>query len=139
MTWPKHQPQLSWSWILHLWGLGIPSLEDGTVRYDISCPQTRQIDRTDGKAVKEANMYFLTESTIALFVSFLINLFVMAVFAEAFYHQTNQEVVSAMPIHLSGEVDPPQSQMDSPSSSSSAVQHFFFCNEGRNGGLERRK
>lgn len=39
-------------------------------------------------------MYFLTESCLALFVSFLINLFVMAVFGEAFYHQRNEDVVS---------------------------------------------
>lgn len=39
-------------------------------------------------------MYFLTESCLALFVSFLINLFVMAVFGEAFYHQRNKDVVS---------------------------------------------
>lgn len=39
-------------------------------------------------------MYFLTESCLALFISFLINLFVMAVFGEAFYHQRNQDVVS---------------------------------------------
>lgn len=31
---------------------------------------------------------------MALFVSFLINVFVVAVFAEAFYGQTNEEVVS---------------------------------------------
>ncbi|XP_061465267.1 natural resistance-associated macrophage protein 1 isoform X2 [Rhineura floridana] len=57
-----------------------------------SLVKTRDVDRTDKKAVKEANMYFLVESTIALFVSFLINLFVMAVFGQAFYHQTNKEV-----------------------------------------------
>ena len=39
-------------------------------------------------------MYFLTESCVALFVSFLINLFVMAVFGEAFYRQRNEDVVS---------------------------------------------
>lgn len=39
-------------------------------------------------------MYFLTEATIALFVSFIINLFVMAVFGQAFYQQTNEEAVS---------------------------------------------
>lgn len=44
--------------------------------------------------MREANLYFLTESCLALFVSFLINLFVMAVFGEAFYHQHNEDVVS---------------------------------------------
>lgn len=44
--------------------------------------------------MSEANKYFLIESCIALFVSFLINLFVMAVFGQAFYHRTNQDVVS---------------------------------------------
>lgn len=42
-------------------------------------------------------MYFLIESTIALFVSFFINLFVMAVFGQAFYQQTNQAAVRHTP------------------------------------------
>lgn len=39
-------------------------------------------------------MYFLIEATIALSASFIINLFVMAVFGQAFYQQTNEEAVS---------------------------------------------
>ncbi|KAG7237737.1 hypothetical protein INR49_031728 [Caranx melampygus] len=54
--------------------------------------KSREVDRTDRKQVKEANKYFFLESTIALFVSFLINVFVVAVFAEAFYNRTNTEV-----------------------------------------------
>ncbi|XP_042747325.1 natural resistance-associated macrophage protein 1 [Lagopus leucura] len=57
-----------------------------------SLVKTRVIDRSKKEEVKEANMYFLTESCLALFVSFLINLFVMAVFGEAFYHQRNEDV-----------------------------------------------
>ncbi|KAF7241904.1 Natural resistance-associated macrophage protein 1 [Varanus komodoensis] len=57
-----------------------------------SLVKTREVDRTNKKAVKEANMYFLTESTIALLVSFVINLFVMAVFGQAFYQKSNSEV-----------------------------------------------
>lgn len=44
--------------------------------------------------MKEANKYFFVEACLALFVSFLINVFVVAVFAEAFYGRTNGEVVS---------------------------------------------
>lgn len=55
--------------------------------------QSRQVDRGNKKEVKEANKYFFIESTIALFVSFLINVFVVAVFAEAFYDKTNMQVV----------------------------------------------
>lgn len=57
-------------------------------------PQSREVDRSSKKEIKEANKYFFVESTIALFVSFLINVFVVAVFAEAFYQRTNLEVVS---------------------------------------------
>lgn len=46
--------------------------------------------------MKEANKYYFIESTIALFISFLINVFVVAVFAEAFYDKTNIEVVGIM-------------------------------------------
>lgn len=52
------------------------------------------MDRSNKKDVKEANKYFFIEASMALFVSFLINVFVVAVFAEAFYGQTNEEVVS---------------------------------------------
>ncbi|XP_042356438.1 natural resistance-associated macrophage protein 2-like isoform X2 [Plectropomus leopardus] len=54
--------------------------------------KSRDIDRKNKKEVKEANKYFFIESTVALFVSFLINVFVVAVFAEAFYNKTNMEV-----------------------------------------------
>lgn len=58
-----------------------------------SFAQSREINRNNKKEVKEANKYFFIESSIALFVSFLINVFVVAVFAQAFYHKTNSEVV----------------------------------------------
>ncbi|KAG5260570.1 hypothetical protein AALO_G00305340 [Alosa alosa] len=54
--------------------------------------KSRQVDRGNKREVKEANKYFFIESAIALFVSFLINVFVMAVFAEAFYDKTNIQV-----------------------------------------------
>lgn len=56
--------------------------------------QSRDVDRSNRKKVKEANKYFFIESTVALFISFLINVFVVAVFGEAFYGRTNMEVVS---------------------------------------------
>uniref|UniRef100_A0A8C4M2V4 Natural resistance-associated macrophage protein 1 n=1 Tax=Equus asinus asinus TaxID=83772 RepID=A0A8C4M2V4_EQUAS len=52
--------------------------------------KSREIDRSRRADIREANMYFLIEATIALSVSFLINLFVVAVFGQAFYQQTNQ-------------------------------------------------
>jgi natural resistance-associated macrophage protein len=55
--------------------------------------QSRQIDRSNKNEVKEANKYYFIEATIALFISFLINVFVVAVFAQAFYNKTNMEVV----------------------------------------------
>ncbi|MGH0176989.1 UNVERIFIED_CONTAM: hypothetical protein FKN15_013655 [Acipenser sinensis] len=54
--------------------------------------KSRQIDRSNKSEVKEANKYFFIESCVALFISFLINVFVVAVFAEAFYGRTNEEV-----------------------------------------------
>uniref|UniRef100_A0AAX7U8Y0 Solute carrier family 11 member 2 n=1 Tax=Astatotilapia calliptera TaxID=8154 RepID=A0AAX7U8Y0_ASTCA len=47
--------------------------------------KSREVDRSNKKEVKEANKYFFIESTVALFVSFLINVFVVAVFAELLY------------------------------------------------------
>ncbi|CAK6955744.1 natural resistance-associated macrophage protein 2-like isoform X3 [Scomber scombrus] len=54
--------------------------------------KSREIDRRNKKEVKEANKYFFIESTIALFISFLINVFVVAVFAQSFFNKTNMEV-----------------------------------------------
>ncbi|KAM7401936.1 hypothetical protein PAMP_017213 [Pampus punctatissimus] len=54
--------------------------------------KSRDIDRKNKKEIKEANKYYFIESSIALFVSFLINVFVVAVFAQAFYDKTNMEV-----------------------------------------------
>lgn len=54
--------------------------------------KSREIDRKNKKEVKEANKYFFIESTIALFISFLINVFVVAIFAQAFYNRTNIEM-----------------------------------------------
>ncbi|XP_034022750.1 natural resistance-associated macrophage protein 2-like isoform X2 [Thalassophryne amazonica] len=54
--------------------------------------KSRQIDRSNKKEVKEANKYYFIESSVALFISFLINVFVVSVFAEAFYNKSNMEV-----------------------------------------------
>ena len=67
--------------------------------------KSRDVDRRRKEKVKEANMYFFVESAIALFVSFLINVFVVSVFADGLYHKTNAEVnatcqaQSSMTIH----------------------------------------
>lgn len=54
--------------------------------------KSRQVDRGNKREVQEANKYFFLESCIALFVSFIINIFVVSVFAEAFYQKTNADV-----------------------------------------------
>lgn len=56
--------------------------------------QSREVDRSSKKRISEANKYFFLESCVALLVSFIINVFVVAVFAEAFYERTNAQVVS---------------------------------------------
>jgi len=54
--------------------------------------KSRDIDRSKKREVREANFYFFIEAAIALFVSFLINVFVVSVFAEGLYQKTNQYV-----------------------------------------------
>lgn len=56
--------------------------------------KSREIDRTKKERVREANLYYFIEAAIALLVSFVINVFVVAVFAHGLFHKTNQEVVS---------------------------------------------
>ncbi|KAI9579231.1 hypothetical protein GQX74_004703 [Glossina fuscipes] len=55
--------------------------------------KSRDIDRRQSAKVREANYYFFIEASVALFVSFIINLFVVAVFAHGMYGQTNNDVL----------------------------------------------
>uniref|UniRef100_F6VMS4 Solute carrier family 11 member 2 n=1 Tax=Ciona intestinalis TaxID=7719 RepID=F6VMS4_CIOIN len=54
--------------------------------------KSREVDRSKPRKIREANFYYLIESTIALFVSFIINLFVVSVFAEAFYNSSYEHL-----------------------------------------------
>ena len=54
--------------------------------------KSRDVDRNNKRRVKEANMYYFIESTVALFVSLIINVFVVAVFAAGLYGKTNDDV-----------------------------------------------
>lgn len=56
--------------------------------------KSRDIDRTSKEKVKDANKYYFIESAIALLLSFVINVFVVAVFAHGLFQKTNREVVS---------------------------------------------
>lgn len=39
-------------------------------------------------------MYYFVEASIALLVSFIINVFVVSVFAHGLYNKTNEDIVS---------------------------------------------
>ncbi|KAK3868545.1 hypothetical protein Pcinc_026075 [Petrolisthes cinctipes] len=54
--------------------------------------KSREVDRKNKDEVREANKYFFIEACVALLCSFIINVFVVSVFAEGLYHVTNQEV-----------------------------------------------
>ncbi len=56
---------------------------------------SRNIDRSSKARVKEANMYNMIESGAALFISFFINLAVVAVFAEAFFGRDDAKLSTA--------------------------------------------
>ncbi|XP_025830765.1 protein Malvolio isoform X2 [Agrilus planipennis] len=70
--------------------------------------KSREIDRRKPEKVKEANMYFFVESIIALFVSFIINVFVVAVFAHGLYRTENSEIRQACESHpyINGTIFP---------------------------------
>ena len=55
--------------------------------------KSRNVDRQKTHAVRQANMYFFIESAVALFVSFIINVFVVSVFASGLYGKTNQDIM----------------------------------------------
>ncbi|GAB6031038.1 hypothetical protein CHUAL_007852 [Chamberlinius hualienensis] len=54
--------------------------------------KSRKIDRSTKAAIKDANRYNFIESCIALFVSFIINVFVVSVFGSTLYQRTNFEM-----------------------------------------------
>ncbi|TKR77890.1 hypothetical protein L596_018786 [Steinernema carpocapsae] len=54
--------------------------------------KSRTVDRHRREKVAEANKYFCIESAIALVCSFIINLFVLSVFGDGFFHKTNLDV-----------------------------------------------
>ena len=54
---------------------------------------TPQLDRTSASKVREANFYTSLESFISIAISFIINLFVIAVFANCL-HDTTYKVIS---------------------------------------------
>ncbi|KAK2705504.1 hypothetical protein QYM36_015781 [Artemia franciscana] len=55
--------------------------------------KSRDIDRKNKSAVREGNFYFFLESGIALFCSFVINVFVVSVFAAGLYQKTNADII----------------------------------------------
>ncbi|XP_046387700.1 protein Malvolio isoform X1 [Ischnura elegans] len=55
--------------------------------------KSRAVDRSKKEDIKEANFYFFIEAGIALFVSFIINVFVVSVFAHGLYNKTNRDVL----------------------------------------------
>ncbi|KAF7271804.1 hypothetical protein GWI33_015350, partial [Rhynchophorus ferrugineus] len=54
--------------------------------------KSRDVDRGRSEKVREANMYYFIECCFAIFVSLIINIFVLAVFAHGLYLKTNKEV-----------------------------------------------
>eukprot|EP00057_Strongylocentrotus_purpuratus_P030494 XP_781841.3 PREDICTED: natural resistance-associated macrophage protein 2 isoform X2 [Strongylocentrotus purpuratus] len=54
--------------------------------------KSRDVERSKKEAVKEANKYYFIEASIALLISFIINLFVVSVFAEGLHDKTNAQV-----------------------------------------------
>ncbi|KAL1502825.1 hypothetical protein ABEB36_007912 [Hypothenemus hampei] len=54
--------------------------------------KSRDIDRNNKEKVRDGNLYFFVEACVALFVSFVINVFVVAVFAHGLYQKTNLDI-----------------------------------------------
>lgn len=64
--------------------------------------QSRDVNRRDPAKVRDANFYFFVEACIALFVSFVINVFVVSVFAHGLFGQTNDKIVSSVVFFFAG-------------------------------------
>ena len=68
--------------------------------------KTRQINRKKEAEVADANRYVAIESTVALIVSFVINVMVASVFAHELHGRSNAEVRALCPRNLSSILDP---------------------------------
>lgn len=55
--------------------------------------KSRDIDRKEPKKLKEAKLYYFIETSLALLVSLVINIFVVSVFAYGLYEKTNVELL----------------------------------------------
>nr|CAD7423556.1 unnamed protein product [Timema monikensis] len=63
--------------------------------------KSRHVDKHSTEKVREANMYYFIESATALFISFIINVFVVSVFAHGLNGKTNNELVRVITcLHL---------------------------------------
>merc|ERR1719483_797925 len=54
--------------------------------------KSRNVDRKKTEAVRQANMYYFVEAAIALLISLVINVFVVAVFASGLHGKTNSDI-----------------------------------------------
>ncbi|XP_043667661.1 protein Malvolio isoform X1 [Vespula pensylvanica] len=71
--------------------------------------KSRDIDRRQPAKVRDANMYYFIEASIALLVSFIINVFVVSVFAHGLYNKTNEDIYdtcNASRIHIDDNLFP---------------------------------
>lgn len=55
--------------------------------------QTKKVNRKYPSKIREANIYLFVEAAFSLFVSFIINVLVVAIFAEGLYGKTNLEII----------------------------------------------
>merc|ERR1719384_927608 len=67
--------------------------------------KSRAVDTNNKKKVREANMYYFIEAAVALFVSFIINVFIVSVFAEGLYGKTNNDIRTLCESRNSSEAD----------------------------------
>lgn len=57
--------------------------------------KSRDVDRKNKAKIKEANYYFFIEASIALLISFVINVFVVSIFAYGLHGRTNEDIVES--------------------------------------------
>jgi natural resistance-associated macrophage protein 2 len=81
IVWPRLKDQNAMQAVASLGALIMPH----NLFLHSALVQQRGLDRTNARRVRDANFYFALESSLALFVSFLINAAVVCVFASSFY------------------------------------------------------
>lgn len=98
-------PQVSSSRVVVAVGIVGAVIMPHNIYLHSSLVKSREVETENPKKIKEANFYFFIESAIALLVSFIINLFVVSVFAATYNGLVSEDIEEICPEVINSSTD----------------------------------